>query len=112
MSNVRIKSREDYLKEIAEQINNAKVFENDNPTIKDIENLHGFEYIIINEGVFFPVIIRRKYEIMSVLGIPTVMWSGGFEIGDSALGMIPAEYTAEECLDELKGYKGEIQEVE
>lgn len=35
-------------------------------------------------------------------------WSGGFEIGDSALGMIPAE----ECLDELKGYKGEIQEVE
>ena len=38
------KSQEDYLKEIAEKINNGKRYELENPALEDIENLKDFDY--------------------------------------------------------------------
>lgn len=99
------KTQEEYLKEIAEQIKNGKKYEIENPTLEDIENLKDFDYII-SDGKFFPVMIRRRYKLDTVLNIPVVFWYDGYEIGDSVMGMIPETYTAEEVLDGLKGYKG------
>lgn len=104
---VKIKSQEDYIKEIAEQINNAKIYEIENPTIEDIERLEEFDQII-TDGMYFPVIIRRRYMLNTILNIPTVFWYDGFEIGDTCMGMIPETFTAEEVLEEMKGFKGEI----
>lgn len=108
---MKAKSQEDYLKEIAEKINNGKKYEIENPTIDDIKNLKDFDYII-SEGAYFPVIIRKRYEIDSFLNIPTVMWYDGYEIGDTVMGMIPETYTTEEVLEELKGFKGLISDEE
>lgn len=104
---MRAKSKEDYIKEIAEEINKGKCLEIENPTREDILNLKKFDYIV-TEGEYFPVIIRRKYVVDTFLNIPTVMWSDGYEIGDTVMGMIPAEYSVDEVLEELKGYKKEI----
>lgn len=101
------KSQEDYVKEIADRINSGKCYELENPTKKDILKLKDFDYILTN-GEYFPIIIRKKYIIETVLNIPTVMWGKGYEIGDSIMGMIPTEYSADEVLEELKGFKGEL----
>lgn len=101
-----MKTQEDYIKEIAEQINNGKRYEIENPTIEDIERLNDFDYII-TEGKYFPVMIRKRYMVNTIFNIPTVFWYEGYEIGDTAMGMIPETLTAEECLEELKDYKGE-----
>lgn len=101
------KSQEDYIKEIAEKINNGKCFEIENPTKEDILKLKDFDYII-TDGVYFPVAIRKRYKVDTVLNIPTVFWYDGYEIGDSVMGMIPETYTVKEILEELKGFKGEI----
>lgn len=100
-----MKSKEDYIKEIAKKINSAKCFEIENPTIEDIKKLKDFEYII-TEGAYFPVIVRKRFTIDLILNIPTVMWYDGYEVGDSVMGMIPITYTAEEALEEIKGFKG------
>lgn len=99
------KSQADYLKEIAEKINNGKRYEIDNPTIRDIKKLKDFDYIVSN-GAYFPVTIRKRYYIEPFFGIPTVMWYNGYEIGDDVMGMIPETYTAEDVLEELQGFKG------
>lgn len=104
-----IKSQAAYIKEIAEQINSGKRYEIDNPTIEDIEKLEEFDYII-TEGKYFPVMIRKRYMVNTVLSIPTIFWYDGYEVGDSVLGMIPETFTAEEALEALKGFKGEIDE--
>lgn len=100
------KSQEDYLKEIAENINKGKKYEVHNPTIKDIKKLKDHDYIITG-GKYFPVMIRRRYMLDTVLNIPVVMWYDGYKIGDTVMGMIPETYSAEDILEELKGYRGE-----
>lgn len=97
-------TQEDYIKEIADKINNGKCIELDNPTLKDIKSLKEFDYIL-TDGLYFPVIIRKRYKVDTVLNIPTVFWYDGYEIGDTVMGMIPETLTAEECLEELMGYK-------
>lgn len=101
-----MKTKEDYIKEIAEQINKAKRFEIENPTLEDIQRLKEFE-IIITGAKYFPVIIRKRFYIESFLGIPTVMWYDGYEIGDTVMGMIPYTFTAEEIIEEIKAFKEE-----
>lgn len=101
------KSQEDYLKEIAEKINNGKCYEIDNPTKEDILKLNEFDYII-TEGKYFPVMIRKRYTIDTVLNIPSVFWYDGYTIGDNVMGMIPETLSIEDVLEELKGYKGEV----
>jgi ribonucleotide reductase alpha subunit len=64
----KFKTQEDYLKEIAEKINNGRKYEIENPTIKDIEKLRDFDYII-TEAKYFPVIIRKRYTINTVLNL-------------------------------------------
>lgn len=105
------KTQEDYLKEIAEQINNAKCYEIENPTKEDILKLKDFDYII-TEGLYFPVMIRRRYMLETVFNIPTIFWYDGYEIGDNVMGMIPETLSADECLEELKGFKGEADDIE
>ena len=100
------KSQDDYLKEIAEKINNATKYEIDNPTLEDIKNLKEHDYIIIKEATC-SIMIRRKYTLDAFLGIPTVMWYNGYEMGDNVMGMIPEMYSAEEVLEALKDYKEE-----
>lgn len=107
---MKIKTQEDYLKEIAEKFNNAKKYEIDNPTLEDILNLKEYESII-TEGEYFPVIIRKKYTLDTVLNIPVIFWSDGYEIGDTVMGMIPYEFTAEEILEEIKGFKDEDVDI-
>lgn len=101
------KSQEDYLKEIANKINDGKEYKIDNPTLKDIKSLKDHDYII-TEGKHFPVIIRKRYVLETVLNIPVLMDCGGYEIGDNVMGIIPENLTAEEILEELKGYRGEV----
>lgn len=108
---MQYKSQEDYIKEIAEQINNGKCYEIENPTKEDILKLKDFDYII-TEGAYFPVIIRKRYMLNTVLNIPTVFWYDGYEIGDNVMGMIPATYTPDEILEELRGFKGEDDDEE
>lgn len=103
------KTQEDYLKEIAEQINNAKCYEIENPTKEDILKLKDFDYII-TEGLYFPVMIRRRYMLETVFNIPTIFWYDGYEIGDNVMGMIPETLNVDEVLEELKGFKGEIED--
>lgn len=99
-----IKTQEDYVKAIAEQINNGKKYELDNPTIEDVIALENFDYIV-TDGAYFPVMIRKRYIIDTVLNIPTVFWYDGYEIGDACMGMIPYTFTAEEVLEELQGFR-------
>ncbi|MDB2162213.1 hypothetical protein PMX22_20750 [Clostridium butyricum] len=101
----QFKSQEDYIKEIAEKINNGKRYEIENPTLEDILKLNDYDYII-TEGFYFPLMIRKRYKIDTVLNIPTVFWYDGYEIGDTIMGMIPHTFTAEEILGEIKGFKG------
>ena len=61
---MKVKSKEDYLKEIAEEINNAQEKLIENPTVEDVLNLEGFD-AIVTDGAYFPIIIRRKYTIYS-----------------------------------------------
>ena len=103
----KYKSQEDYIKEIANKINNGKRYEIENPTKEDILKLNDFDYIITN-GAYFEVIIRRRYTLDTVLNIPTIMWYDGYEIGDNVMGMIPQTYNADETLEELKGFRGEL----
>ena len=103
------KRQEDYLKEIAKQINNAKCYEIENPTKEDILKLKDFDYII-TEGAYFPVIIRKRYLIDTFFNIPTVFWYDGYEIGDNVMGMITETFTADEVLEELKVFKGEMDD--
>lgn len=102
-----MKTKEEYIKEIAEQINNGECYEIDSPTKKDILKLKDFDYII-TEGLYFPVMIRKRYKLDTVLGVPTVFWYDGYEIGDSVMGMIPETFTIEEVLEEIKGFKGSV----
>lgn len=101
------KTQEDYLKEIAEQINNAKCYEIENPSKEDILKLKDFDYII-TKGLYFPVMIRRRYMLETVFNIPTIFWYDGYEIGDNVMGMMPETLTVDEVLEELRGFKGEI----
>lgn len=101
---MKIKSKEDYIKEIAEKINSGKCYEIENPKREDVLNLKDFDYIITNGG-YFPVIIRKSYTVDTVLNIPTVLWGKGYEIGDNVMGMIPQVYSADEVLEELKGFR-------
>ena len=101
---MKFKSKEDYLKEIAEEINNAQEKLIENPTVEDVLSLEGFDSIV-TDGAYFPVIIRRKYTIDTILNVPTVMWHDGYEIGDTVMGIIPITYSAEEVLEELKGFR-------
>ena len=59
-----MKSQEDYIKEIADKINNAKRYYIENPTIEDIRNLKDFDYII-TPAKYFDVRINKKYDIES-----------------------------------------------
>lgn len=102
-----MKSQDDYLKEIAKKIESGKCYNIENPTKKDILKLKDFDYII-TEGKFFPVIIRKRYIVDTVLNIPTVFWYEGYEIGDTLMGMIPVTYSADEILEELKGFRDEL----
>lgn len=102
-----MKTKEEYIKEIADKINNGKCYEIENPTIEDIKALKEYEYII-TDSEYFPIVIRKRYKIDTVLNIPTIFWYDGYEIGDSVMGMIPVTLTAEEVLEELRGYKGEL----
>lgn len=99
-----MKNFNDYMKEIAEEINNGKMYQIENPSKEDILKLKDFDYII-TEGAYFPVIIRKRYMIDTVLGVPTLFWYDGYEIGDSVMGMIPETYSVEDVLEELKGFK-------
>lgn len=103
------KTQEEYIKEIAEKINNATKYEIENPTVEDIKKLKDFDYIV-TDGVYFPVMIRRRYRIGSVLGVSTTLWYNGYEVGDSVMGMIPETYTAEEALMAVQGFKGEYED--
>lgn len=100
-----IKTQEDYLKEIADKINNGKRYDIEDPTIEDIKKLKDHDYIITS-GKYFPVMIRRKFMVTTVCNIPTLFWGFGYEIGDNVMGMIDEDLTAEEVLEELKGFKG------
>lgn len=102
-----MKTQADYIKEIAEEINNGTRYDIDNPTVEDIKKLDKHDYIVVNESVCFPVIIRRRHVLDTVLNVPVLFETDGYEIGDTVMGMIPETLTAEECLEELKGYKGE-----
>lgn len=102
---MKYKNQEDYIKEIAKKINNGQCYEIENPTKEDILNLKDFDYILTN-GVYFPVMIRKRYKVDTILNIPTVFWFDGYEIGDNVMDMIPETYTADEVLEELKGFKG------
>lgn len=104
----KFKSQNDYLKEIADSINNAKVYEIESPTVEDVKKLKDFDYIITPTD-YFSVRINKRYKIDTFLGIPTVMWYDGFEIGDSCMGMIPLTYTAEDVIVEMKAFKGDIE---
>ena len=88
---MKYKNQEDYIKEIAEKINNGKCYKIENPTKEDILNLKDFDYILTN-GVYFPVMIRKRYKVDTILNIPTVFWFDGYEIGDNVMGMIPETY--------------------
>lgn len=101
-----MKSQEDYIKEIADEINKGKEIYLKNPTIKDIEALQGHDYIV-TDGAYFPVIIKKRYILDTVFNIPTLFETDGYEVGDTVMGMIPETLTAEECLEEMKGFKGE-----
>lgn len=103
---MKLKTQEDYLKEIADEINKGREIYLENPTIKDIKDLKGHDYIV-TDGAYFPVIIRKRYILDTVLKIPVLFETDGYEIGDNIMGMIPETLSAEECLEELKGYKGE-----
>lgn len=103
---MKYKNQEDYIKEIAEKINNGKCYKIENPTKEDILKLKDFDYIITN-GVYFPVMIRKRYKVDTILNIPTVFWFDGYEIGDNVMGMIPETYTVDGVLEELKGFKDE-----
>ena len=103
-----MKTQEDYMKEIAEKINNAKRYYIENPTLEDIKNLKEFDYIITPTN-YFDVKINKKYDIELFFGIPTVMWSDRYEIGDTCMGMIPEEFTAEDVYEEMRAFKGEIE---
>lgn len=102
----KFKNQEDYIKEIAEQINNGKKYDIENPTIEDIKKLEKFDYII-TDGAYFPVIIRKRYKVDTIFNIPTVFWYDGYEVGDSVIGMIPETFSAEEALEAVKGFKGD-----
>lgn len=106
---MKFKTQEDYIKEIADKINSAKCIEIENPTKEDILNLKEFD-CIITEAKYFPVIIRNKYTVDTILNIPTIFWDGGYEIGDSVMGMIPETFNVDEILEIIKGYKGEISD--
>lgn len=98
--------RIEYIKEIAQKINNAKCYTLDNPTIDDIVKLQDYDYII-TDGKYSSIMIRRRFLLKEVLGIPTVFWTDGYELGDNILGMIPFTFNAEEILQELNCYKGQ-----
>lgn len=100
------KTKEDYLKEIADEINKGKEIYIENPTVEDIEKIEGHNYII-TDGAYFPVIIRKRYILDTVLKVPVLFETDGYEIGDNVMGMIPETLTAEDCLEELQGFKGE-----
>ena len=104
---MKYKSQEDYIKEIADKINNGKCYELENPTIEDINKLKDYEYILTN-GKYSTIIVRKRYMLNTILGIPTIFFYEGYEVGDSIMGMIPQTYTAEEVLEEIKGFKGII----
>jgi hypothetical protein len=104
------KTQEDYIKEIADKINNGKKYELENPTLEDIKNLKDFDYIV-TDAKYGQVIIRKRYSVDTVLNIPTVMWYDGYEIGDTIMGMIPETYTAEEVLEGIKDFRDEDIEI-
>lgn len=105
----KIKCQTDYIKEIADEINKGKEYRIDNPTVKDVLKLENYDYIV-SEGAYFPVIIRRRRTLTTVLNVPVMMFYDGYEIGDTAMGMIPETYTAEEVLDALKGFQDDCDE--
>lgn len=101
-----MKTQEDYIKEIADKINNgAKYIEN--PTLKDIQDLKDFESIITS-GKFTDVIIRKKLTIETVLNVPVAMFDGSYEVGDEVMGFIPCSYDATGAYEEMLGFKGVI----
>lgn len=106
---MKFNSQEDYLKEIAEEINKGKCYEIDNPTVEDILKLGNYDYIV-SEGAYFPVIIRKRRELTTILNIPTMMFYEGYEVGDNMMGIIPETYSAKEALEVLAGFKNDIEE--
>lgn len=107
---MELKTQEDYLKEIADKINNGVMYEVDDPTVEDVLKLGDYDYIVSN-GKYFPVMIRKRRELTTMLNIPVMMFYEGYEIGDTIMGMIPETYTAEEVLEALKGFKEDCEEL-
>lgn len=98
------KTQDDYMKEIANRMNNAKCYEIEKPTIKDVKKLKEFDFIL-TKGKYSLLKIRKKFIIDTVLNIPTVFFREEYEVGDNIMGMIPELFTAEEVLEVIKGFK-------
>lgn len=100
-----MKTQEDYIKEIAEKFNKGKRVEVENPTKDDILNLGDYD-VLITEGKCFPVLVRKRYMLDTVLNIPTVMFFDDYQIGDMVMGFIDEGFSIDEILEEIKGFKG------
>lgn len=100
-----MKSREDYIKEIAEKINNGKEYYIKNPTVDDVKKLCKDFDTIVTDGSFFRIRIGKKYIIDTVLNIPTVFWNDGYSIADSCMGEMPMTFSAEDVIEEMKALK-------
>ena len=104
-----MKNAEEMIKDIAEKINNGKELKIESPTLKDIESLNEFDYII-TPGKYFDIKVRKKFRVESFLGFPTVMWEyadgkDGYEIADECMRAIPEAFTAEEALEYINESK-------
>lgn len=107
----KMKNYKEMMDDIECKINNGKKIRLENPKIKDIEKLKEFD-AIITPGVFFDIIIRKKFSIQNVLGFPTVMWHyadgiPGYEVGDTCMGFFPEVLTAQEAIEAVKEFKEE-----
>ena len=110
----KIKNKEEMIKDITNKINNGKEIRLKNPTIEDIKSLEEFDYIT-TPGAYFDIMIRRKFEVQSFLGFPTVLWEYadgdiGYEIADTCMGAIPETFTAEEVYEAMLGFKDESED--
>lgn len=100
---------EDYAKQIAEQLNNARFVNIENRPLskEDISNLTNNQIIKIKHKKGFDISIRKKYVIEYVLNIPTLMYSlDKYMVADDLLGVHPLEYELKDTVQYVNGLLG------
>lgn len=102
------KEHENYIKEIADKINNSKEIEINNRKVtkSDVEKLGDYEFISVMHPKGFKINIRRWYILETFYGIPVLMFKDKYFVYDEIFGKHDIEWTASECAEYVNGLLG------